>query len=136
MDVYRGRIRRAAEVESRGELMRREKVPGIALPAVEPDSVYGLRFGGYISVPDDGVYTFRLTSDDGSLLRFGGAVVLDNDGAHGPLSKTVDVPLAKGLHPFEVVYFQAGGGSALQLEALDENGTFGPLPPGSVRRVR
>ncbi len=136
MDVYRGRIRRVADVEGRGELLRRDKVDDVALPAMAPDSVFGLRFGGYLSVPEDGVYTFRLTADDGAVLRFGGAVVLDNDGPHGPVSKTAEVALAKGLHPFEVVYFQAGGGKTLKLETLAEDGVFVPLPKGSVLRVR
>jgi hexosaminidase len=136
LDVYRGRIRRAAEVEERGELVRRDEVAEVALPAVAPDSVFGLRFRGYLSVPDDGVYTFRLTADDGAVMRFGGTVVLDNDGPHGPVAKTADVALAEGLHPFDVLYFQTGGGQALKLETLTEEGTFGPLPAGSVLRVR
>jgi len=136
MDVYTGRIRRAVEVEDRGQLVRREKVASVALPAVEPDSVFGLRFGGYLSVPEDGVYTFRLTADDGAVLRFGGQVVLDNDGPHGPVSKVVELPLAKGLHPFDVLYFQTGGGKALKLETLGDAGLFGPFPAGSVFRVR
>jgi hexosaminidase len=136
MDVYRGRIRRAVEVEGRGELVRRDKVGEVALPAMTPDSVFGLRFGGYLSVPEDGVYTFRLTADDGAVLRFGGAVVLDNDGPHGPVTKTSDVALAKGLHPFDVVYFQTGGGSTLKLETLTKDGIFTALPAGSVLRVR
>jgi hexosaminidase len=136
MDVYRGRIRRTGDIEERGEVVRREKVASVALPSAVPDSVFGLRFGGYLSVPDDGVYTFRLTADDGAVLRFGGQVVLDNDGPHGPVSKTVEVPLAKGLHPFDVLYFQTGGGKALKLETLDPDGRFQPLPPGSVLRVR
>ncbi len=136
MDVYRGRIRRIADVEDRGELVRRDKVADVSLPAAQPDSVFGLRVGGYLSVPDDGVYTFRLTADDGAVLRFGGTVAIDNAGPHGPVSKTAEVALAKGLHPFDVVYFQAGGGKALKLETLDKDGRFGPLPAGSVLRVR
>jgi len=136
MDLFTGRIRSAAELESRGQLVRREKVASIAIPAAVPDTVFGLRFGGYLSVPEDGVYAFRLTSDDGAVLRFGGAVVLDNDGAHRETSRVGEVALSKGLHPFDVLYFQAGGGMRLKLEMARGDEPFAPMPPDAVWRVR
>jgi len=136
MDVFTGRIRSAAEVESRGQLVRRDKVASVEMPATVPDSVFGLRFGGYLSVPEDGVYVFRLTSDDGSILRFGGTVVLDNDGAHRETSRVGEVALSKGLHPFDVLYFQAGGGSKLKIEMARGDEPFAPLPAEAVLRVR
>ena len=136
MDVFTGRIRAAADLESRGQLVRREKIASIAIPAATPDSVFGLRFGGYLSVPEDGVYTFRLTSDDGAVLRFGRTVVLDNDGAHGETSRVGDVALSRGLHPFEVLYFQAGGGMRLKLEMTRGEAPFAPLSPDATLRVR
>ena len=41
---------------------------------------------------------------------------LDNDGLHGMEGKSMDIALAKGLHPIEIQYFQAGGGDGLKLE--------------------
>ena len=42
--------------------------------------------------------------------------ILDNDGLHAMEGKSMDISLAKGLHPIEVQFFQAGGGDGLKLE--------------------
>ena len=76
---------------------------------------YGLVFKGYLQVPETGVYQFRLTSNDGSKMIISGKT-LDNDGLHGMEGKSMDIALAKGLHPIEIQYFQAGGGDGLRLE--------------------
>lgn len=77
--------------------------------------VYALEFTSWLAVPADGFYTFSLTSDDGSRLWIGDALVCDNDGVHG--SQTVDgvIGLGAGAHPCRVEYLQAGGGAALSL---------------------
>jgi hypothetical protein len=36
--------------------------------------------------------------------------ILSNDGLHGMEGKSRDISLAKGLHPIEIHFFQAGGG--------------------------
>jgi hypothetical protein len=45
---------------------------------------YALRFTGFLLVPREGEYTFRLCSDDGSMLLLGNEVVANNDGWHPP----------------------------------------------------
>ena len=136
MDLYTGRIRSAAEAVGRGDLVRRERVSGVGIPENIADTTFALRFRGYLNVAEDGVYTFRLTSDDGSLLRFAGNTMLDNDGPHVARPEEAQVPLAKGLHPIEVLYFQAGAGRALKLEVADGDGVFRPLPEGALLRIR
>ncbi|MHB1193563.1 MAG: family 20 glycosylhydrolase [Longimicrobiales bacterium] len=137
VDLFQGSFRRVADLERRGqEPVRREKVEGVALPDWTPSEGFGLRFRGYLSVPEDGVYTFRLSSDDGAVLRFGGAPVLDHDGPHTLSEKVGQVALAKGLHPLELMYFQAGGGKALELEWAGPDGVFAPVDSRVVGRVR
>ena len=82
------------------------------------------------------MYSFRVTSDDGAVLRFGGAPVLDHDGPHTVSEKVGQVALAKGIHPLELVYFQAGGGKALKLEWAGPDGVFAPVDASVVGRVR
>jgi alpha-L-fucosidase len=73
------------------------------------DFSFGFLFNGYIDIPKTGIYQFRLTSDDGSLLSLSGNTIM-NDGIHGMETKILDIALEKGLHPIEIQYFQQGGG--------------------------
>ena len=77
---------------------------------------YGFVFDGLIRIPADGVYNFYVSSDDGSKLLIDGNVVVDNDGLHGIVEKSNEIPLAKGYHSFKVLYFERSGGDALQVE--------------------
>ncbi len=76
---------------------------------------FGVIFEGFINAPNDGIYEFKVESDDGSVLMIGDEIVVDNDGLHGFEAKTGIVPLRKGLHPIRLKYFQSGGDSALNL---------------------
>jgi hypothetical protein len=80
------------------------------------DENFGLRFRGFLSVPEDGVYGFYLTSDDGSRLSIGGDILVDHDGIHGAAERSGFIALAAGAHPIELVFFQRAGGVALALE--------------------
>lgn len=70
---------------------------------------------GYLVVPADGTYTFRLTSDDGSRLTVDEREVIDHDGLHGAEPKDGAVQLTAGSHPFRVDYFERTGGQQLTL---------------------
>jgi hexosaminidase len=94
----------------------------------ECEQSFGLEFAGYVRAPTSGVYTFYLRSDDGSELRIGGAIVVDNDGYHGAAEETGTVALEAGYHPVTVRYFQASGGKTLSLAAEIE----GPEGPSEV----
>ncbi|MEK6570796.1 MAG: PA14 domain-containing protein, partial [Bacteroidota bacterium] len=79
------------------------------------DEKFALRFTGYLTVPEDNVYMFSLTSDDGSKFYIGDQLVIDNDGLHGSLEKQGYVALAKGAHPITITYFNKLGGKELDL---------------------
>jgi hypothetical protein len=76
---------------------------------------YGLLYNGFIRIPEDGIYTFTLQSDDGSALWLDGIKRIDLDGAHGGLEKSANLALRKGYHTLRVPYFQDKGGSVLSL---------------------
>ncbi|MCI0499877.1 MAG: family 20 glycosylhydrolase [Planctomycetales bacterium] len=83
---------------------------------VQPQPEYfAIRYAGYFRADQDGLYEFWLDSDDGSRLRVAGQVVVDNDGLHSPLQKSGVIALKQGLHPVEIDYFQAAGGTMLDL---------------------
>lgn len=99
---------------------------------------YALRFHGWITVPQTGVYTFYTISDDGSQLYIGDQKVVDNDGCHGDLERSGDRALTAGAHPFTLDYFQNSSGQTLQVfisgPALEKQ----PIPPTlfSTLRIR
>ena len=81
-----------------------------------PDKHYAIVFTGFLEVPEDGVYTFFLISDDGSRLFIGEREVVDNDGRHGTWEIRGQVTLEAGRHPIRVEYFQGYGFQDLQLD--------------------
>ncbi len=87
----------------------------VSIDAKARDENFGLKFDGYFHAQEDGVYTFGLSSDDGSILKIAGAVVVDNDGPHGANLKTGRVRLTAGWHKIEIGYFQEGGAESLKL---------------------
>ena len=77
---------------------------------------YGFVFDGFVNVPETGVYTFYLTSDDGSRLIIDDLKTLNNDGKHAMEEKSISLALSAGLHQISVQFFQGSGGEGLKLE--------------------
>lgn len=76
---------------------------------------YGLRFQGWINIPETGVYSFYTVSDDGSILYIDDRMTVNNNGCHGDLERSGDQALAAGKHAFRLDYFQNGSGQTLQV---------------------
>lgn len=76
---------------------------------------FALEFRGYVKIPEDGIYTFHTTSDDGSMLFIDDQVVVENDYLQGMTERSGEVPLKTGLHPITVKYFNAGGAFGLKV---------------------
>lgn len=93
-----------------------EGVAATPSEAVKPrEEEFGLVFTGFIEVPETGLYRFFVDSDDGSLLKLHGAVVVDNDGPHSATEKSGAVALEKGLHPIEIQMFEDAGQDLLRV---------------------
>jgi hypothetical protein len=83
---------------------------------------------GFLLADHTGTFTFGLNSDDGSFLFIDGNLVINNgffQGSNqtvpfGAAQVTADTGLNEGLHTFEVVHYQGGGGAGVTLF----------LPPG------
>ncbi|MGK0519881.1 MAG: alpha-L-fucosidase [Planctomycetota bacterium] len=91
------------------------------------------QYFGFLSIDEDELYRFLLTSDDGSKLWIDGKLVADNDGLHGSLQKLGSIALGKGLHSFELVGFNATGGTELDLKWAKPGQEFAPLPTSALR---
>jgi len=94
------------------------------------NSLYALVFEGFISIPDDGVYGIVLASDDGSRLFIDRKESITNDGIHGIIEKEEYLPLAKGLHPLRIDFFQRTGGVGLNLYIITPDGKREKIPSG------
>ena len=90
--------------------------PDFNLNEKKQASYYGFTFNGYISVPENDVYSFFLSSDDGSKLTIDDQKTLDFDGLHGMGDKRMDVALSAGLHKISLQFFQHDGDEGLKLE--------------------
>jgi hypothetical protein len=71
----------------------------------------------YFVVPTTGFYTFSTGSDDGSILFIDGDMVVNNSHCQGYTVRAQLVNLTAGYHPFDLQYFQGGGGAALRMGA-------------------
>lgn len=95
---------------------------GIDLNKATRESDFGLTFDGYVRLMEDGIYTFHLTSDDGSMLWINDKKVIEHDGHHAMDTKTIDLPLQKGYHKLSLHYFQAKGGLGLDVKIIGPDG--------------
>ena len=79
--------------------------------ALRPDH-FGYVFEGFIDIPEQGVYGFSTTSDDGSVLYVDDRLVVDNDGGHAAVSASGRIALAAGKHRYRILYFEDYEGEA------------------------
>jgi len=67
---------------------------------------FGIIYKGVFEITEPGEYTWRLNSDDGSILWIDNQLVINNDGVHGEESVEGTLQLKKGLHQIKVWYYQ------------------------------
>jgi len=123
---YQGRFNRTEDMK--GDAEREMVLPKPELLKEIPATGWGLKFTGFIEVPETGIYTFYLNSDDGAVLHIADRLVVDNDGMHSPREKAGQVALQKGAHPFALDYIDGGGGGALELRYSKDGGVAQPVP--------
>ncbi len=87
----------------------------IALPKIAREEDFGLTFSGYFLAPNDGLYEFAISSDDGSRVYIGDSLVVDNDGLHGGGDVIGRIALKAGYHPLYIPMFQCKGGRELDV---------------------
>lgn len=96
------------------------------------DDYFAVRFAAYVEVPTDGIYTFYVSSDDGSRLWIGSDLVVDNDGLHGARERSGQIILRAGLHPIRVEHFEAGGAERLEVNYEGPGIPKGPVPSSDL----
>ena len=83
------------------------------IDSIKDQRAFGYIYEGYIKAPVDGLYTFYLESNDGSVLFLDNKLIIDNDGDHMVQTLFAKVALKKGFHSIKLKYFQMGGGKKL-----------------------
>ncbi|MFZ5517663.1 MAG: family 20 glycosylhydrolase [Candidatus Zhuqueibacterota bacterium] len=96
--------------------VREGKVYDIGLSEIEhrPEQ-FMIVFEGQLEIAADGQYLFYLMSDDGSKLFIDETEVVSNDGVHSLQERRGSIQLTSGLHPFKLLYLQAGANAMLRL---------------------
>ena len=86
----------------------------INISSKKRNSNFSFTYQGYVKIDQDGIYSFYISSNDGSILKIGDELlVIDNDGQHGMNEKHATVALTKGFYKIAVEFFQAMGGNGL-----------------------
>lgn len=81
-----------------------------------PKEQFAIRYRGKINIPTAGTWTFLTRSDDNSILKINGAVVVDNDGFHSPVSASGSVSLPAGYADFEVQFHECDTSSMVYVQ--------------------
>lgn len=77
---------------------------------------FAIQFDCWVYAPEDGQYTFYCSSDDGSKLYLGDALLINHDGVHGQTEMNGTIGLKQGYHKLKVEYFQGYFGKGLNLD--------------------
>ncbi len=107
--------------------------PNFGLGTRRREEHFGFRFSGVVEVPRDGIYTFSVSSDDGSRLYLHDRLVIDHDGLHGMEERSGTIGLRAGYHPIRVEYFNATGGLGLEVRWSGPGLASAPIPPSRLR---
>lgn len=113
-DYFEGLFEFVAEMDSLTPL-HSGVMPEFVLPPGTGMEEYGYIFRGSILIPQDGTYTFYVSSNDGSRLWVDGQEIINNDGGHVEMEKSGEVALKAGAYPFVLKYSQQGGRQALRV---------------------
>ncbi len=88
----------------------------IMWPEERRQDMFALSFSGLFFIKKEGVYTFYLTSDDGSKLTIDNYLLINNDNVHETIKKIGRIGLKAGYHAYELKYFEYENIDSLVLE--------------------
>jgi len=112
------------------------KASGIApkcdLSYAKRDEYFALKFEGFVSVPNDGIYTFYTNSDDGSRLYIDSTEVVENDYSHPMTEKSGQIALKAGIYPIKLTFYQGMGGKGLEVSYKGPGVEKQQIPPQAL----
>lgn len=127
-EYYEGICEKTADIK-KGKLVKSGVLPVPGIKEAQQADHFAFIFSGLINAPQKGIYTFRTTTDDGSVLLIDGKPVVNNDGGHSAISATGLIPLDAGFHTFELLYFEDYEGESFDWDwKLPGADSFTPIP--------
>ncbi|MCC9643437.1 trypsin-like peptidase domain-containing protein [Rhodopirellula sp. JC740] len=117
--LYHGEFKKLPSFETM-EVARSGEVATLNLREIQADREddFALVLDAFIQVPENGLYRFQITSDDGSRVFLHDNLFLDHDGNHPPMTVSRLLRAEAGLHPVRIEYFEGGGHQALTAKLI------------------
>ena len=97
-----------------------------------PKDRFSARWEGYLRVPVDDMYFFKMQSDDGSRLYINNELIIDYWSDHGFFPKLAKKWLAIGKYPIRIEYYDKIGDARIRLRWYGNGKVF---PRGAVLAV-
>jgi len=98
---------------------------------------FAMDFAGYIDIPSDGTYNFEIAANDGAQLKINGVELFESDGRKSAsFTQKNDIILAKGLHRFEIKYFQCSDNIGLKVYWKGNGFERQEIPKNSFFRIK
>ena len=125
---FEGNYQKVTDIE-KTPLLRTGVLSKPSIQGASRTDHFGYIFSGLIKVPENGVYTFQTSSDDGSVLYIDNELVVNNDGSHAAIPATGFIALEKGFHSYKLYYFEDYEGEHLSWAwKLPSAETLVPIP--------
>lgn len=116
-------------------LARSWQVSMLGNRASSNQTVFSIRWAGFVDLPTSGEWGFATDSDDGSKVWIGQRLVVDNGIRHPRRRREGTATLAAGEQPIKIEYAQTVGESYLRVECRPPGGDWQALPLAWVRPV-
>ena len=117
---YEGQYKAVDEMQE-SDLVKTGELKNISLAPSERDDYFGIKYSSWLKVPQKGIYKFIVSSDDGSVLFIDDQEVVNNDGSHSVRRESGIVGLEKGMHKFDLHYFEDYAGDSLEIKIQSLN---------------
>lgn len=90
---------------------------GAAWPGLDHrfEDNFAVRYTARLYVPEGGMYTFILESDDGSILSIDESLIIDNSSLHAMNRISSTIRLGAGYHDLRLDYFEKDGSAGVRL---------------------
>jgi len=90
---------------------------------------FAVHWRAAVYIPENGTYSFSMTSDDDSWLFINDQIVIDIAGVHPARTKKGSVQLNAGLYETSIFYAERATNGAAFTFKSEQNLLFSPLPP-------
>lgn len=134
---YNGGIQSAALIEELSlEYVKSGFISTINTQPAEASVGYSFTYEGYLKIPVEGIYTFRLESADGSILCIGGKQLINNDEPHDIKAVEKQIYLKDGYYPLKTYYTSFRNKGHLRLSWRGPEFDMEELPADKLFRIR